>query len=138
MMSDAEERHEKPVTLDIPVSYLRDEFLGSGTAVAASPRGLLIQGDYTPVTGTRLRLMLSLPGGERLYIKSAVVRFRSRTQFGIELLDMSEETLAQFNSFLAGVMPERNCSCSLVDFPWEHASIALGNELPREGQEDRR
>jgi hypothetical protein len=122
MMSDAEERHEKPVTLDIPVSYLRDEFLGSGTALAVSPRGLLIQGDYIPVTGTRLRLMLALPGGKRLYIKSAVVCFRSRTQFGIELLDVSEETLAEFNAFLAGVMPGRNCSCSLVDFPSEHES----------------
>lgn len=124
-MSDNDERREKHVPLDIPVSYLRDEFLGSGTVVDVSPRGLLIQGDYIPLTGARLRLMLFLPSVERLYIKRAIVRWRSRMQFGIELLGMTEPTMAQFNAFLAGVLQGRDHS-SLVNFPWEHDIITAG------------
>jgi hypothetical protein len=124
-------RKEPRFPVRLPVVYWGDEFLGEGTAVELSRHGLLLIGNYLAVTGTGVRLMLTLPHDPTpLGVTRAVVRWVKGLEVGMELLALPDIDRARLDTFLVTLSQDREAVC-VTGWPWEDDGPALWHETMR-------
>lgn len=119
MSAGQDRRKEARFPVRLPVVYWGDEFLGEGTAVELSRHGLLLIGNYLAVTGTGVRLMLSLLDDPTpLCVTRAVVRWVKGLEVGMELLALPDMDRARLDTFIDHLSQEREVGC-VACWPWE-------------------
>lgn len=114
-----DQRHDDRCPVRIPMVYWGEEFLGQGTVVDLSPRGLFVVGNDPVESGTEIRGLLFLPSDtEPLYIYRALVRWTRGIEFGVEILTIAASERARLEAVIAEAVLQREVPWAVGE-PWK-------------------
>ena len=89
-----------------PVEYWTEGGVISGTLLDISKQGWRVAGERPVNKGTMMSLRLCLPGQSTpLTIDEAIVRWTSDSEFGVELISLSQDAAARFSDYLTTQLP---------------------------------
>jgi hypothetical protein len=84
------------------VSYLAEDFMGTGTVSDLSINGYRIEGNHPIYLDRNLTLRVFLPNDPRpLDVERAAVRWMNGLEFGLQIVRIAPEAEARLNEFVA-------------------------------------